>query len=119
MFKLRTDNAFGFESQSVAIKPERPLQVINTDRDERNPRLHVKTLSAALEAARATLGGALSLAETLPDALSATVVTVSRRAFMEAVRAAALVSAVMSLLAAVGTVSFLSSTPQKLGPSQS
>lgn len=79
----------------------------------------METLLAALEAARATLGGALSLAETLSDALSATVVTVSRRAFMEAVRAAALVSAVMSLLAAVGTVSFLSSTPQKLGPSQS
>jgi hypothetical protein len=119
MFKLRTDNAFGFESQSVAIKPERPFQVINTDRDERNPRLHVETLLATLEAARATLGGALSLAKTLPDALSSTVVIVSRRAFMEAVRAAALVSAVMSLLAAVGTVRFLRGTPQKLGAIQS
>ena len=61
----------------------------------------------ALEAARGTLGGALSVAEVLHEPLGATLVTVSRSAFVEAFQAAALAAAVIALIAAAATALFL------------
>jgi DHA2 family multidrug resistance protein-like MFS transporter len=61
----------------------------------------------ALEAARGTLGGALSVAEVLHEPLGATLVTVSRSAFVEAFQAAALAAAAIALIAAAATALFL------------
>jgi MFS transporter, DHA2 family, multidrug resistance protein len=60
-----------------------------------------------LEAARDTLGGALSAAGTLPREVGAALVAGSRNAFLEAFRTAALTSAAMALIAAVGTARIL------------
>jgi MFS transporter, DHA2 family, multidrug resistance protein len=57
----------------------------------------------ALEAARDTLGGALYVAGALPDELGASLVTVSRRAFVEAFQTTALASAAIALIAAAST----------------
>jgi DHA2 family multidrug resistance protein-like MFS transporter len=57
----------------------------------------------ALVAARDTLGGALAVAETLPDQLGVALVSASRSAFIEAFRATAMVSAAMALIAAAAT----------------
>jgi MFS transporter, DHA2 family, multidrug resistance protein len=58
----------------------------------------------ALAAARETLGGALSIAGTLPDEVRVTLDNVSRRAFVEAFQTTAMVSAAIALVAAAGTV---------------
>ena len=57
----------------------------------------------ALAAARDTLGGAHSAAETLSAELGAALVTLSRRAFVEAFRTAAMASAAIALTAAAVT----------------
>ncbi|HEV8644359.1 MAG TPA: MFS transporter [Burkholderiales bacterium] len=69
--------------------------------------------SNALETARATLGGALSVAGTLPDELGAALVTASRSAFVEAFQTTALASAAIALVAAAGTVRVLGRPQQK------
>ena len=61
----------------------------------------------ALEAARDTLGGAFSVAGALPNELSAALVAVSRRAFVEAIQTTALASATIALIAAAGTARLL------------
>ena len=74
----------------------------------------------ALEAARDTLGGALSAAGTLPGELGAALVTVSRSAFVEAVQTTALASAAIALIAAAGTARLLGRPQQNPGiPSSS
>jgi DHA2 family multidrug resistance protein-like MFS transporter len=60
-----------------------------------------------LEAARGTLGGALSVAATLPEKVGAALVGASRSAFIEAFQVTALLSAVIALIAAVATALFL------------
>jgi DHA2 family multidrug resistance protein-like MFS transporter len=60
-----------------------------------------------LEAARGTLGGALSVAATLPEKVGAALVGASRSAFIEAFQVTALVSAVIALIAAAATALFL------------
>jgi DHA2 family multidrug resistance protein-like MFS transporter len=57
----------------------------------------------ALEAARQTLGGALSVAGTLPDESGAALVSVSRSAFVEAFQTTALACSVNALIAAAAT----------------
>jgi DHA2 family multidrug resistance protein-like MFS transporter len=54
----------------------------------------------ALVTARDTLGGALSVAGTLPDEIGAALVTVSRGAFVEAFQTTAFISAAIALIAA-------------------
>lgn len=68
-----------------------------------------------LEAARNTLGGALSAAGALSDEHSAALVRVSRNAFVEAFRAVALASAAITLIAAVVTALLLGRPRQNLG----
>jgi DHA2 family multidrug resistance protein-like MFS transporter len=60
-----------------------------------------------LEAARDTLGGALSVAAALPDQVGAALINASRSAFIEAFQATALISAVIALIAAAATALFL------------
>jgi len=69
----------------------------------------------ALVAARNTLGGALSVAGTLPDEVGAALVTVSHNAFVEALRTTALTCAAITLIAAAGTVRLLGRTQQNPG----
>jgi MFS transporter, DHA2 family, multidrug resistance protein len=71
--------------------------------------------SNALETARDTLGGALSVAGTLPDELGAALVTASRSAFVEAFQTTALACAAIALIAAAGTVWVLGRPQQKPG----
>jgi DHA2 family multidrug resistance protein-like MFS transporter len=76
-----------------------------------------KLPSDAFETARDTLGGALSVAGSLPDPFGVALVSVSRGAFVEAFQATALVSAAMALAAAVATVLLLGRPRQNLEPS--
>jgi DHA2 family multidrug resistance protein-like MFS transporter len=62
---------------------------------------------AALEAARDTLGGALSAAEALPEQLGTALVSASRSAFVRAFQAAALGAAAITLGAAVAATPIL------------
>jgi DHA2 family multidrug resistance protein-like MFS transporter len=68
-----------------------------------------------LEAARDTLGGALSVAGALSDEHSAALVSVSRNAFVEAFRAVALASAAITLIAAAAAALLLGRPRQNLG----
>ncbi len=61
----------------------------------------------ALEAARGTLGAALSVADVVAEPLGATLVSVSRNAFVEAFQVAAVVAAAIALIAAAATALFL------------
>ncbi|MGH8222021.1 MAG: MFS transporter, partial [Woeseiaceae bacterium] len=61
----------------------------------------------AVEAARDTLGGALAVAEVLPNPLGAALISASRGAFVEAFQATAVVSAVIALIAAGATALLL------------
>lgn len=69
----------------------------------------------ALDAARDTLGGALSVAGTLPEQLGAALVSASRSAFVEAFQATALASAAITLIAAVAAALILSRPHQNPG----
>jgi DHA2 family multidrug resistance protein-like MFS transporter len=69
----------------------------------------------ALEAARDTLGGALSVAATLPDEIGAALVTVSRSAFVGALQTTALACVAIALIAAAGTVRVLGRPQQNSG----
>ena len=61
----------------------------------------------ARDAARDTLGGALSVAGALPEPLGATLVSASRSAFVEAFQVTALASVAMTLIAAVAVALIL------------
>jgi DHA2 family multidrug resistance protein-like MFS transporter len=71
--------------------------------------------SNALETARDSLGGALSVAGTLPYDLGAALVSASRSAFVEAFQTTALACAAIALVAAAGTVWVLGRPQQKRG----
>lgn len=66
----------------------------------------------ALEVARDTLGGALSVAEALPEPLRETLISISRSTFVEAFQVAALASAVIAVIAAAAAALFLNRRPQ-------
>lgn len=68
--------------------------------------------SDALEAARDTLGGALSMAGALPTEIGAALVTASRGAFVEAFQTTALACAAIALMAAGGTARVLGRPPR-------
>jgi MFS transporter, DHA2 family, multidrug resistance protein len=69
----------------------------------------------ALDAARDTLGGALSVAGDLPHELSAPLVAVSRSAFVEAFQATALACVAITLIAAAATALVLGRSQQPPG----
>jgi DHA2 family multidrug resistance protein-like MFS transporter len=58
--------------------------------------------AAAADAARDTLGGALAIAQTLPDAVGAALVEVARIAFIDALHFVAAVAAIGAILTAIG-----------------
>ena len=58
--------------------------------------------AAAADAARDTLGGALAIAQTLPDAVGTALVEVARIAFIDALHFVAAVAAVGAILTAIG-----------------
>src|SRR5512134_2726538 len=40
MFELRADNAFGLQPKAVPVEPDRRLEIVDTDRDERDAEFH-------------------------------------------------------------------------------
>ena len=80
-----------------ALEPELPFEVV--------------------DAARDTLGGAIAIAETLPEALGAAVVEVAKAAFIDAIQVVAAVAAVLAIVAAIGTAAALRSVPARPEPS--
>jgi DHA2 family multidrug resistance protein-like MFS transporter len=66
----------------------------------------------ALAAARDTLGGALSVAGGLPEPVGVALVSASRSVFVDAFQATALVSAVITFIAA-GAVALIFSRPHQ------
>jgi DHA2 family multidrug resistance protein-like MFS transporter len=72
--------------------------------------------AAVADAARDTLGGALAIAQTLPDALGAAVVTAAQTAFVDAIHFVAAVAAVGALLTAIGAAVALRSVPARSEP---
>jgi DHA2 family multidrug resistance protein-like MFS transporter len=69
----------------------------------------------AIAAARDTLAGARSAAETLPDHLGQALVTISRNAFVKAFQTTAVASASIALIAAAGTALILGRSRQDSG----
>jgi len=41
IFKLGTDDSFGVEAQSFAVKGERLFQIVHAERDDLDPRFHM------------------------------------------------------------------------------
>jgi MFS transporter, DHA2 family, multidrug resistance protein len=68
------------------------------------------------DAARDTLGGALAIAQTLPDTLAAVVVAVAQTAFVDAIRVVAAVSAALAIFAAIGAAAALRTVPARSEP---
>jgi MFS transporter, DHA2 family, multidrug resistance protein len=66
----------------------------------------------ALVAARDTLGGALAVAENLPEQVGAALVSTSRKAFVGAFQTTAMVSAVITLITAAGAALILRRPPE-------
>ncbi|MDQ4035837.1 MAG: MFS transporter [Chloroflexota bacterium] len=71
----------------------------------------------AAEAARDTLGGALAIAASLPDALGAALVTVAQTAFVDALHLVAAVAAMGAVATSVGAAIALRSVPARSEPS--
>jgi DHA2 family multidrug resistance protein-like MFS transporter len=69
-----------------------------------------------VDAARDTLGGALAIAQTLPEALSATVIAAAQSAFVDAIHVVAAVSAVGGVLTAIAAAAALRTVPARSGP---
>jgi DHA2 family multidrug resistance protein-like MFS transporter len=67
------------------------------------------------DAARDTLGGALAIAQTLPDALGAALVRAAQTAFVDAIHVVAAVAAVGAVLTAIGAAVALRSVPARTG----
>ncbi|HEV8488186.1 MAG TPA: MFS transporter [Candidatus Limnocylindrales bacterium] len=65
------------------------------------------------EAARDTLGGALAIAQTLPDALGAAVVAAAQTAFIDALHLVAAVATVGAVVTAIGAAAALRSVPAR------
>jgi MFS transporter, DHA2 family, multidrug resistance protein len=68
------------------------------------------------DSARDTLGGALAIAETLPDALAAGLVAAARIAFIDAIHVVAAVSAVGAAVTAIAAAVALRSVPARSEP---
>ena len=43
MLILRADDALRRQTEPIAIKPQRPFQIVNTEGNDRDPRLHSRT----------------------------------------------------------------------------
>jgi DHA2 family multidrug resistance protein-like MFS transporter len=72
--------------------------------------------SEAVEAARDTLGGALAIAETLPAAMGAPLLTAAQIAFIDALHFVAAVAAVGAVLTAIGAAIALRNVPARPEP---
>ena len=72
--------------------------------------------AAAADAARDTLGGALAIAQTLPDAVGAALVEVARIAFIDALHFVAAVAAVGAILTAIAAAIALRSVDARAEP---
>ena len=72
--------------------------------------------AGVLEAALDTLGGALAIAETLPQALAATLVAAAQVAFIDALHFVAAVAAVAAVITAIATAVALRSVPARSEP---
>jgi DHA2 family multidrug resistance protein-like MFS transporter len=68
------------------------------------------------DAARDTLGGALALAETLPDAVGAVLVTAAQTAFIDALHFVAAVAAVLAVVTAIAAATALRKVPARSEP---
>jgi DHA2 family multidrug resistance protein-like MFS transporter len=69
-----------------------------------------------VDAARDTLGGALAIAQTLPDALGAALVTAAQTAFIDAIHFVAAVATVGAIVTAIGAAVALRSVPARPEP---
>ena len=74
--------------------------------------------AAAADAARDTLGGALAIAQTLPDAVGAALVEVARIAFLDALHFVAAVAAVGAILTAIAAAIALRSVDARSEPAE-
>ena len=72
--------------------------------------------AAAADAARDTLGGALAIAQTLPDAVGTALVAVARTAFIDAIHFVAAVAVVLAVVTAVAAAAALRSVPARSEP---
>ncbi len=72
--------------------------------------------AAVAEAARDTLGGALAIAQTLPDELAATLVAAARIAFVDALHLVAVVAAVGAVATAIAAALALWKVPARSEP---
>ena len=69
-----------------------------------------------VDAARDTLGGAIAIAQTLPEALGAMVVAVAQVAFVDALHVVAAVAAVGAVATAIGAAVALRNVPARREP---
>ena len=72
---------------------------------------------AVVDAARDTLGGAVAIAQTLPEEAGAALVSVAQVAFIDALHFVAAVAAVGAILTAIGAAAALRSVPPRAEPS--
>jgi DHA2 family multidrug resistance protein-like MFS transporter len=70
----------------------------------------------AAEAARDTLGGAVAIAQTLPDAVGAALVAAAQTAFVDAIHLVAAVAVVGAVLTAIAAAAALRSVPARPEP---
>ena len=71
---------------------------------------------AVVDAARDTLGGAVAIAQTLPEEAGAALVSVAQVAFIDALHFVAAVAAVGAILTAIGAAAALRSVPPRAEP---
>jgi DHA2 family multidrug resistance protein-like MFS transporter len=72
--------------------------------------------AAVADAARDTLGGALAIAETLPDALADVLVAAAQVAFVDALHLVAAVAAILALITAIVAAAALRTVPARSEP---
>jgi DHA2 family multidrug resistance protein-like MFS transporter len=72
----------------------------------------------AANAARDTLGGALAVAQTLPDALASAVVAAAQTSFVDAIHFVAAVAAVLAVVTAIGGALALRTVPARSEPAE-
>jgi hypothetical protein len=70
------------------------------------------------DAARDTLGGALAIAQTLPDALASAVVAAAQTSFVDAIHFVAAVAAVLAVVTAIGGALALRTVPARSEPAE-
>ena len=72
--------------------------------------------AAAVDQARDTLGGALTVAQTLPEALGGPLITAAQTAFVDAIHFVAIVSVIGATLTAIGAAVALRNVPARPEP---